>query len=1699
MRQIRGGVSLIGLAAATTLASQPAAAQVVPPPNVVGVCSGVSLPKSVVTEIMRPVIGGVVTPIENTLNPILTTVNRILLLPLVGGLIPALPATTQTIDVDGLLTSAANGDNITLSVLDVNGNAVGPNSNCVSQADGFELRNPAGIAIGGNRITGLGATGAAAFAGEANSIAFGNAALTDATALGAIALGTNSSVGANATGAVALGTGASATGANGVALGAGSLAARGPQAGYTAIGLAVPQNSAGEVSVGTVGGERQITNVAAGSAATDAVNVGQLAGVQAQIGTAATLAVQYDDATRAKATLGGVGPGVPPVALTNVAAGALDPASTDAVNGSQLLATNTNVTNLTTNINNGAIGALQYSDAATPTVPNGGVPSNDAALVGAVAGPVGLHNVANGVVAAGSTDAVNGGQLFATNTNVTNTNTALTTLTTNISNGGIGAVQYSNAATPTVPNGGIPSNDVALVGAAAGPVGLHNVAAGVVATGSTDAVNGGQLSTVVDQVGTLNTLAVQYDDATRARVSLGGVGAAPVGLGNVAAGALGATSTDAVNGSQLFATNTNVTNLTTNIANGAIGALQYSNAGTPTTPNGGVPSNDATLVGGAAGAVALHNVADGVVATGSTDAVNGGQLALVSGQVGTLNGLAVQYDDLSRSRVTFGGAGAAPVVLGNVGAGTLGATSAEAVNGSQLFATNTNVTNTNTALTNLTTNISNGGIGAVQYSNAATPTTPNGGVPTNDVALVGVAAGPVGLHNVADGVVATGSTDAVNGGQLATVSGQVGGLSALAVQYDDLGRTRVTLGGVGTGAAPVTIGNVAAGALGAGSTDAVNGAQLGATNDAVFVNTTNIATINTSVTGLQANALLYDSTLQAFNANRGGVAQRITNVAAGGLGAGSLDAVNGGQLSGLGSSVASALGGSSIYDPATGAVTAGILYGGTTYGSVQGAVSAIETSIGGMPTGADLRYFNATSVMADSQAMGTDSTAIGPNAIASADGSIAAGRNTVASSAGSVAIGDGSSTIAGRAVSIGFANIASGDGAVAIGDPNIATGDGAVALGRDNQATGIGAVALGDTNFATGNGSVSIGQTNQATGNGTIAIGTSNVINGLGAVAVGNRNQVNGDASLAFGSDVVTNGINTLVVGNASSATGDFAAAFGSNSVASGLNATALGTAASATADFTLAVGERAIASGFGSSALGTLSSATAFASTALGAGAIANLENSVALGSASSTLRGGVASYTAFGVTGAQSSIGEIAVARTADYIDPATGLFAPLGTRQITGVGAGSEDTDAVNVAQLRGVSNTLGSAFVTSLGGGAAYNVTTGAITGPSYVINGTTYTNVGDALAGVGGQIGQVAANSVSYDNAAQTSVTLGGAGGTTITNVAAGAVNATSTDAVNGSQLNATNVQVANNTTAITNLGNQVANGGTGPVQYSNPGSVTTPNGGIRTNDLTLVGAATGPVGLHNVAGGSIAAGSTDAVNGGQVYALALTAVNAVSYDTDTTGARTNTVTLAGGNAAAPVTLANVAAGMVAAGSTQAVNGGQLNTTNQAVATAQGTADSALALGSNSVQYGPSRTNVTFNAGGQATVLSNVAAGVSTTDAVNVGQLNSGINSAVTQANSYTDGRIAALAFDIRSVRRDGYAGTSSALAAAGLPQAYEAGKGMVAIGGGTYAGQSAVAVGMSKAFNDGHTVVKLSGTYDSQGRAGASGGVGYQF
>ncbi len=521
-------------------------------PPVVSACSGVRLPRSVITDIMGPVVTGSVAPLQTQLNSLVDTLDNI---PLIGSLLPPL-----SIDVTNLLTGAASGQPVTLMAYDENGNAVDPAGGCSLQADSITLANEGGVAIGGNQITGLGANGETAFAGDIDAVALGNNARAEVGATGSVAIGADSQV----------------TAVNSVAIGQGATATRGAQLQYTALSIAGPVDSAGEFSVGAPGAERQITNVAPGSAPTDAVNVAQLQGavdriddVETDVAALEDGAVQYDDATHARTTLtGGAGGTV----IDNVADGTLAAGSREAVNGGQLFVTNQNVagntsaitnlttrvdtidvqiTNLTTLIGSGSggmPGPVHYSDAGG--APNGDTPSNDAALVGASAGPVVLHNVGEGQVAAGSTDAVNGSQLAETNRDLadltseaTNNTLAITNLTNligTLTGGTVTAnpVQYSDAS--GAPNGGVPSNDVTLVGAAPGAVVMHNVADGQVAAGSTDAVNGGQLYAVQQN-------SVQYDNPAHDSVTFGD-GTMPVVLHNVGPGTA---PTDAVNVSQL--------------------------------------------------------------------------------------------------------------------------------------------------------------------------------------------------------------------------------------------------------------------------------------------------------------------------------------------------------------------------------------------------------------------------------------------------------------------------------------------------------------------------------------------------------------------------------------------------------------------------------------------------------------------------------------------------------------------------------------------------------------------------------------------------------------------------------------------------------------------------------------------------------------------------------------------------------------------------------------------------------------------------------------------------------------------------------------------------------------------------------------------------------------------------------------------
>jgi len=679
---------IVNMATATSLAAlsfvvpqTPVYAQTQP---VVDVCTGLSLNESDLTALLGEVNTGIVTPLQTNLNGLLGPLSTLLL--------PGLPSPLN-INVGDIVGNAVAGNPISVDVLNSNNTIVGPGE-CNVTVDGLTLNNPAGIGIGGNQITGLG-QGEVASAGTEDSIAFGNGATTGLTATGAIALGTDAEV--TAVNGMALGTGSTVSATNSVALGTGSLADR-----------------INSVSVGALGAERQITNVLDGTADTDAATVGQ---VNASIAAAVGDTVTYDSAAHTTITLDGVGG----TTITGLAAGTLDATSTDAVNGSQLFATNQNVTANADDIdaidtrvtaNEGDIAALQdtsvmYTDATQTAIALGG------------AGGTTISNVADGELSATSTEAVNGSQLFATNQavdaldgRVTQNETDIAQNRTDINNlqTSVGQIQvtvdgFDDRITQnetdivnldnrvTTNEGDIANLDNRVTvneGDIANLDGRVTVNEGDIANLDTRVtVNEGDIDNLDDRVTvnegdivtldtrvTVNETDIDQIQADLANVPVGYVATAdgstrsstptntvaffgaddgPVQVTNVAAGTLSATSTDAVNGSQLFATNQNVQQNTddiqtinNNLAGSTIVAVQYSNPDNPTASNGGTITNDVTLIGRDASApVALHNVAD---ATAATDAVNLRQME--AGLTGVLTD-SMNYTDMRVAQIGF--------------------------------------------------------------------------------------------------------------------------------------------------------------------------------------------------------------------------------------------------------------------------------------------------------------------------------------------------------------------------------------------------------------------------------------------------------------------------------------------------------------------------------------------------------------------------------------------------------------------------------------------------------------------------------------------------------------------------------------------------------------------------------------------------------------------------------------------------------------------------------------------------------------------------------------------------------------------------------------------------------------------------------------------------------------------------------------
>ena len=349
-----------------------------------------------------------------------------------------------------------------------------------------------------------------------------------------------------ANGQVLLGAEATSSQANSVALGYRTVANRGAQASYSAYGLTAPQVSAGEVSVGFAGGERQITNVAAGSAATDAVNVRQLQGAINQIDALDVFAVTYDDdgaggADYRRITLGG---GTGTTTLANLAPGAIGAASTEAVNGAQLFASNQAIVDY--------FGGLTAFDPATGTW---------------TAPSFAITTVSNnGSIAPGvydnATDAFSAvdGSLVNLNTQITDIRNGVGSRFLKINSTGLDAVAtgadsiaVGTGATATAANaiavgaGAMADRDGTVsVGAVGSERQVVNVAAG---TQATDAVNMGQM--LASEAG-----ALRYDENPDGSVNYAsatlGNGTGTTSLRNLRAGAVSAISTEAINGAQLF-------------------------------------------------------------------------------------------------------------------------------------------------------------------------------------------------------------------------------------------------------------------------------------------------------------------------------------------------------------------------------------------------------------------------------------------------------------------------------------------------------------------------------------------------------------------------------------------------------------------------------------------------------------------------------------------------------------------------------------------------------------------------------------------------------------------------------------------------------------------------------------------------------------------------------------------------------------------------------------------------------------------------------------------------------------------------------------------------------------------------------------------------------------------------------------------
>ncbi|WP_193727254.1 YadA-like family protein [Burkholderia sp. BE17] len=755
------------------------------------------------------------------------------------------------------------------------------------------------------------------------------------------------------------------------------------------------------------------------------------------------------------------------------------------------------------------------------------------------------------------------------------------------------------------------------------------------------------------------------------------------------------------------------------------------------------------------------------------------------------------------------------------------------------------------------------------------------------------------------------------------------------------------------------------------------------------------------------NTVAYDDAARSTITLRGERGTTVKNVAAG---IADTDAVNVGQLTGAMQPIRDEL------------------------ADVNFAMKSIKIKSEGVPA-------NAT---------GTNVVAIGAGANAGADGSIAFGAGSRVTGFNSVAIGFNSVAQETNQVSVGdvgrerrISNLAAGTkgtdavnlnqltdaiGKVSsrtdklspdresrrgslVADPfaideqrlsNFIRIDGQGADGSlPNEANIVDGAPESTTSAAMGIGSV-------AAGADTIAIGLRTIANSDNSVAIGSHVTTNGASALAIGSQAKANGENAIAVGNNNvQAIGESSIAIGSGAevVVGATNGIALGTGASVAREVTAAI------------ALG----ANAFVekgangAVALGAGSQASRANTVSVGSAGSE--------------------------------------------RQIVNVAAGTQGTDAVNMAQLHGAAASLANVI-----GGDTTVDGSGHVAIHSIEVSGHKYATVSEAVQAAAAY-GATDSLAVRYDldshgNPNYGSVTLGGpsAAPAMLTNVADGK---SRYDAVNYGQLSSLQSDFENRMGAMDDRVSKIET----DVGDSRDDSRVMTMTNLRSDDNNI---KTGPGSvIESDAGDTTAIGANSAVqaSGGTAIGAGADAhaVNSTVIGQTASAHGENSTVVGQGAVAYGDNSSAFGQGAVASGGNSTVMGQNANAAG----------NNSVALGAGSVA---DRDNaVSVGASSAERQITNVAAGTAPTDAVNLQQMNNVVGSA----------------------RQDAMGGVAAAMAVAGLPQSTQPGRTFVSMAGSTYGGEYGSAMGLSYMTRDGKWTVKAAVNSSTRGEVGGVIGGGF--